>query len=522
MKKLPIGKQEFKGLIEQDCIYVDKTKYLLQLTDFTAPVFLSRPRRFGKSLMLNTFKELFKGNKALFKDTYAYDHWDFEQTNPVIQLDLSRVSGDQPEVISDMLLELVYNVAELMDIELKETPYPNVALNRLIQKAGKTKPVVILIDEYDTPILENLDQPKLDAIKQILRSFYKIIKANEEFIRFTFITGISKFTHVGVFSALNNLKDITLNSDYAPVVGYTEKEIRHAFPKQIEQVKTKTGLTDNEFWKKLAYYYNGYSWDGRQFVYNPLSILNFLDSGGEFIPYWMQTGSPAFIAKYSQDKKFNISDFEQLKVPKHFLNKWEMDIASPESFLTQAGYLSIKDQDADSYTLDFPNNEVRRSFCELILNIQYNVNDTDILDVKAGLRKALEVQDVDKIVEQFKIIYSSVPYVHFDSNKTEHFYSAVLLMYLQASGFDASPERLSNKGRLDLSLHYLPLQQKHKDQQQIYIFELKTAAPQKAIEQIIEKNYAGAYGNHQVTLVGLQIDFAERNIVNHTYKRGQN
>lgn len=506
MKKLPIGKQEFKGLIEQNCIYVDKTQFLLQLTDFTAPVFLSRPRRFGKSLMLNTFKELFKGNKALFKDTYAYDHWDFEQTNPVIQLDLSKVNGDQPEVISDKLLEIVFDAAELMDIELKETPYPDVALNKLILKAGKATPVVILVDEYDTPILENLDQPNLPAIKQVLRSFYKIIKANEEFIRFTFITGISKFTHVGVFSALNNLKDITLNSDYAAVVGYTEKEIRHTFGEQIEQVKNKTDLTDEEFWKKLAHYYNGYSWDGRQFVYNPLSILSFLDSGGEFTPYWMQTGSPAFIAKYSQDKQFNISDFEQLKVPKYFLNNQEMDTASPESFLTQAGYLSIKGKDEDSYTLDFPNNEVRQSFCQLILSIQYAVADTDLLNVKSGLRKALEAQDVDKIVEQFKIIYSSVPYVHFDSNKTEHFYSAVLLMYLQASGFDASPERLSNKGRLDLSVQY---------GQQVYIFELKTSAPQKAIEQIIAKNYAGAFGNHQVILVGLQIDFAERNIVSH-------
>ncbi len=515
MKKLPIGKQEFKGLIEAGCIYVDKTPYLLKLIESTAPIFLSRPRRFGKSLMVNTFKELFKGNKALFADTYAYDNWDFSQTNPVIRLDLSQVNGNQPQVISQKLLALVSDIAKLMAVEIEPTTFPDIAFRRLIQEAGKSTPVVILIDEYDNPVLENLNNPELVEIKNVLRGFYKTIKANEEFIRFVFITGISKFTHVGVFSALNNLKDITLNSDYAQVVGYTEKEIRHAFPKQIEQVKTKTALTDNEFWKKLAYYYNGYSWDGRQFVYNPLSILNFLDSGGEFVPYWMQTGSPAFIAKYSQDKQFNISDFEQLKVPKNFLNKQEMDTASPESFLTQAGYLSIKDQDVDSYTLDFPNNEVRRSFCELILNIQYAVADTDILAVKSGLRQALQAQDVDKIVEQFKIIYSSVPYVHFDSNKTEHFYSAVLLMYLQASGFDASPERLSNKGRLDLSLEY-----KYKDQQQVYIFELKTAAPQKAIEQIIEKNYAGAYGNHQVTLVGLQIDFAERNIVSHQSTRG--
>lgn len=508
MKKLPIGKQEFKGLIEQNCIYVDKTPYLLKLIESTAPVFLSRPRRFGKSLMLNTFKELFKGNKELFVDTYAYDHWDFSQTSPVIKLDLSQVNGNQADIISQKLLALVCDAAKLMDVKIEPTPFADVAFKRLIQELGQSTQIVILIDEYDTPVLENLNNPELAEIKQVLRSFYKMIKANEEFIRFTFITGISKFTHVGVFSALNNLKDITLKSDYAAVVGYTEKEIRHVFSKQIEQVSTKASLTDDEFWKKLAYYYNGYSWDGELFVYNPLSILKFLKSGGEFIPYWMQTGSPQFIAKYSQDKQFNISDFEQLKVPRYFLDVHEMDETSPESFLTQAGYLSIKDKDEDSYTLDFPNNEVRRSFCQLILNIQYSVADKDVLAIKSSLRHALQTQDIDQIIAQFKIIYSSVPYVHFDSNKTEHFYTAMLLMYLQASGFDATPERLGNKGRLDLSLTYT-----NNNQTQVYIFELKTDSAQKALKQIIDKNYAGAYQNQQVTLVGLQIDFSERNIV---------
>ena len=183
-----------------------------------------------------------------------------------------------------------------------------------------------------------------------------------------------------------------------------------------------------------------------------------------------------------------------------------MDVATPESFLTQAGYLSIKAKDIDSYMLDFPNNEVRQAFCALILNIQYTVDNADILAVKASLRKALATHNADKIIEQFKVIYSSVPYVHFDANKTEHFYTAILLTYLQGAGFDAFPERLSNKGRLDLSLHY---------QNRVYIFELKTAAPEKAIAQIIEKNYAGAYTNHPVTLVGLQIDFEQRNIINH-------
>jgi hypothetical protein len=282
--------------------------------------------------------------------------------------------------------------------------------------------VVILIDEYDNPVLENLDNPELNEIKNILRGFYKMIKVNEEFIRFTFITGISALsiigTHVGIFSALNHHEDITLDSAYATVVGYTKQEIHHHFQSSISQAQKKTGLSEALFWDKLAHYYNGYSWDGEHFVYNPLSILKFLKSQGEFIPYWMETGSPEFIVRYSPDKKFNITDFEQKEVPKTFLSKREIDIASPESFLTQAGYLTIKRQTADRYTLDFPNNEVRRSFCELILDPQYAVTDDDMFEVKAGLRKAFAEQSVDKIIEQFKIIFSSVPYVLFDANRT--------------------------------------------------------------------------------------------------------
>ncbi len=509
MKKLSIGRQEFKGLIEDNCVYVDKTKYLLQLIEFGAPVFFSRPRRFGKSLLVNTFKELFRGSKELFRDTYAYDNWDFSQTNPVVRLDLSKVSGKSPEVISEKLLELIYDAAEDAEVSIRETPYPDIALKRLIRKIGKRRPVVILVDEYDTPILDNLTNPNLLEIKEVLRGFYKIIKADEEYIRFVFITGISKFTHVGVFSALNHLEDIALDSEYASLAGYTEEEIRKFFAEQIESVTKELGFTEDAFWKRLASYYNGYSWDGKSFVYNPLSLLKFLKNKGKFTPYWMETGSPEFIIHYAENKRFDLTEFEQLRVSSSFLSKRDIDSAAPESFLTQAGYLTIKKSMEEGYMLDFPNSEVRRSFCELILNSQYSVADADILDVKAGLQKALAEQDVGKIITQCKIIYSSVPYVHFDSNKTEHFYTALLLMYLQAAGFNASPERLGNKGRLDLSLRFKEI---------VYIFELKTGAPQKAIEQALEKNYAGAYGNSQVVIVGLQVDFTERNIVKYKVK----
>ncbi|WPD21742.1 MAG: AAA family ATPase [Candidatus Electrothrix scaldis] len=510
MQKLPIGKQEFKGLIQGGFIYVDKTQHLLSLAQSTVPIFLSRPRRFGKSLMINTFKELFKGEKELFQNTYAYNNWDFQQTHPVIRLDLSKAGGDDVEVIASKLLELIYNAAEDLDIHIRETPHPDIAFDRLIRKAGKSTPAVLLIDEYDAPVLNNLNKPELPAIKELLREFYKIIKADEEYIRFIFITGISKFTQMGVFSALNHLNDITLNEEYAGCCGYTADEIASAFAEQIQEIRKKQHLTESEFWEKLSSYYNGYSWDGETFMYNPFSILKYFDNKGRLIPYWMETGSPEYIIRYSANKKYDLVDFEQIKVSPSFLSKRDIDQATPESFLTQAGYLTIKKREEESYTLDFPNDEVRRSFCELILNAQYTVADADILGVQDGLRKALQEKDIEKIIGQFQIIYSSIPYVHFDANKTEHFYSATLLMYLQAAGFDASPERLGNKGRLDLSLCH---------EQCVYIFELKTESAQKALRQIKEKNYAGAYRNRQVILVGLRIDFSERNIVQYDVER---
>ncbi|MCW5204306.1 AAA family ATPase, partial [Desulfobulbus sp. US4] len=376
MKKLPIGKQEFKGLIEGDFIYVDKTNHLVSLAESTVPIFLSRPRRFGKSLMVNTFKELFKGNKELFQNTYAYNHWDFQQIHPVVRLDLSQVTGYTAQAVEKQLYELIREQAEDFDLTLTEKNAANIAFRQLIKQVGREKGVVVLIDEYDAPVLDNLQNPNLLEIKKVLRGFYKIIKASEEYIRFVFITGISKFTHVGIFSALNNLEDITLASEYASILGYTEKEIAAFFPQQIHLAKEQLDLTEKLFWKKLAAYYNGYSWDGEHFVYNPLSILKFFRNKGKFIPYWMETGSPEYIIRYSEDKQFDITNFEQLKVSDSFLSKRDIDNASPESFLTQAGYLTIKKSEEGSYTLDFPNQEVRHSFCELILNAQYAVADS--------------------------------------------------------------------------------------------------------------------------------------------------
>ncbi len=505
MKKLPVGKQEFVKLVKGDYVYVDKTEYLTRIAENDVPIFLARPRRFGKSLTVSTFEELFSGKRELFKNTYAFDNWNFDETNPVVRLDLSMVTGASQNDVNAILLRLVRTWAQQHSVTVEEDTYAHLALSELIYKISEKKEAVVLIDEYDAPILDNLNNENLGEIKGVLRAFYKTIKATEKRIRFVFITGISKFSQVGVFSAMNNLNDISLKDNYATITGLTQDEIKRSFPDHIAAVQKKLKLDELEFWNRLAHYYNGYSWDGVNFVYNPFSILNFLDNKS-FHPYWMATGSPSFIVEYAKDTKLEAADLEGIQVSKTFMEKKEIDESTPESFLTQAGYLTIKSSDEKSYTLAFPNYEVRGAFNELLLSSRFGVSDGDLLGIGRALTEALRNGDTDEIVDQLKIVFSSIPYMYYDSNKNEHFYRATLLMFLQAAGFDADPERIGNKGRLDLSL-------KFKDA--VYIMELKNDKPALALKQIRAKNYAGKYTNETVVNIGLQIDFDERNIIDY-------
>lgn len=532
MKKLPISKQEFKGLIESDSIYVDKTHYLIDLIDLNAPIFLSRPRRFGKSLMLNTFKELFGGNQSLFSDTYADKNWDFSKIHPVIKLDLSKVNGKTTQQINDKLLIILRTCAKQLNIDISDNHYVDMAFDQLIVEASNQGNVVILIDEYDTPILDNLTNPELPQIKDLLRGFYKTLKSNEEYIHFTFITGISKFTQVGVFSALNHIQDITLSNQFAGISGYSQQEIIDNFEPYLSKTKQALNLDDEAFWQQVSQFYNGYSWNGQDFVYNPVSLAKFLLNEGQFIPYWMETGSPAFIMQYALKNDFEPTALENALVAKSFLSKQEIDKANPQSFLTQAGYLTIKSQDEDSYTLSFPNNEVKQSFYELVLNARYKVEDQDILKCKKALQIALANHDVDQLINQLTIVLASIPYVHFDDNQNEHFYTAMLLMYLQAAGFNVSSEKLTNRGRLDLVIEY-----GSGDTLCHYLLELKTqsaqsqdkslaqkalaqkALAQKALAQIEDKDYSVQYANSTLYAIGVVIDFAKRNISDYVIKK---
>ncbi len=506
MKRLPIGKQVYRDLIEGNFVYVDKTPFLVELADSGIATFLSRPRRFGKSLTVNTFKEMFIGSRELFKGTFAYTNWDFTRTSPVIKLDMSVVlSADKKEFNISLVSLLNSNAAEY-GAKLKENEFPAVAFRELIlELSHQHGKAVVLIDEYDAPILDSLGKPILPEIKEFLRSFYKVLKEQEENIRFVFITGISKFSKVGVFSALNNLVDITLDERYAAITGYSKEEIDAYFADHCASVMKHHKLTKNVFDYEMKYYYNGYSWDGNTFLYNPFSILRFLDSH-QFAPYWIETGSPSFMLYYAETKRLDFDTLEGKIADFSFLSQKDIDESSPESFLMQAGYLTIKERNPlGYYVLDFPNFEVKHAFTSLLLNASYKIEPGEVTEVKVAMLNSLEANDTNTFLEQIKVIYSSVPAVYFQGNGNEYFYSSILYMYLTAAGFNVTAEKYSNKGRMDITLFW--------KKERVYVIELKSDSASHALKQIREKNYGGQFANRKVVLVGLKSDFEERNIV---------
>ena len=300
MKKLPIGVQDFRKLIKDNYIYVDKTKYLYDLLESGNVYFLSRPRRFGKSLTVSTFEYLFKGEKNLFEGTYISDKWDFTKTYPVISISMSGRTTSDLKSFKESILLTIKQLYKKYGFEQETNLIPE-SFRYLVRQLSQRGRVVILIDEYDKPILDNIDNPKkAENIRNFLRSFYSTFKDLDKYLKFVFITGISKFSKVGIFSGLNNLKDLTLKSDMSTSLGYTKQEIRKYFQKGIQKTKIELGLNEVEFWDKLENWYNGYSWNGREFVYNPFSILNFFDEY-TFSNYWFESGTPSFLISYLKE-----------------------------------------------------------------------------------------------------------------------------------------------------------------------------------------------------------------------------
>jgi hypothetical protein len=374
LPKLPIGIQEFEKLRAERCLYVDKTKYLVDLIDSGTAYFLSRPRRFGKSLAVSTFDALFSGRRELFEGLCAQkflDRPDFSPF-PVLRLDMSKTTTDLGAgELRRSMLNILESEARRWGIPLTRT-LPDQALTELLETLGRRGRVIVLVDEYDKPIIDSLDDPqKANAFRGVLRGFYTQIKAADRYTRFVFVTGITKFTKTGVFSAMNNLKDISGKDEYAAMLGYTEDELRRSFAPHIARAADKLGLSESELLAQVKAHYDGFSFDGKTSLYNPFSTLNFFDDA-TFENYWFDSGSPSFLVNYAKTRDLAMEDFRGLKEGKDFTSVTEIEMAKPSSVLFQSGYLTIRVKDGELLTLDYPNMEVLSSMALLLKHTSSN------------------------------------------------------------------------------------------------------------------------------------------------------
>ncbi len=504
MKKLPIGIQTFSKIIEENCYYVDKTHIALKLIQGSGYYFLSRPRRFGKSLFLDTLAEIFLGHKELFKGLYIYDKYDFKP-HPVIRISFG--SGDYSTSIEQTQRKIAW-ILERNQRELRikcEKTQNDECFAELIEKAFNkhSQRVVILIDEYDKPILDNITNKDMaKRARDILKNFYSVIKDSDRYIRFVFITGVSKFSKLNLFSGLNNLEDITIDKNYAEICGYTHDDLLTVFKDRIEGA-------DLELVRK---WYNGYNYFGKP-LYNPFDILLFLSKDHEFRNYWWQTGNPSFLIEKLKEENYYIPELENALISEETLEAFDVDYIDLRALLWQTGYLTIKDRFTDDtggnlYRLSVPNLEVQLSLNRLFVDYLTNQR-MEKTRYELGIKNALKNNDFDSFINHLKTIFATIPYQNYANNiisKYEGYYSSVIFVYLMALGYDVVPEDITNRGRIDLTL-------KMKDK--ILILEFKVDQEKdKPIKQIKERKYYEKYlnENKSIYLIGIVFSSKERNI----------
>ncbi len=515
---LPIGVQSFDMLRQDNLLYVDKTARLRELVTSGRRYFLSRPRRFGKSLTLSTLDAMFSGKAELFRGLAA-EAWVSEQAehpSPVLRFDISSLQAySSAESLDRAIILRLREFAEIHEIALTidENERCGEIFRKIILNLFKMRgPVVVLIDEYDKPMLDNIGNLEAaNEMRQVLRSFYTVLKGCDEYLRFVMLMGISKFSKTGVFSAMNNLQDISMNRQYGDIVGYTQQELENFFSDWIDSTTKAISLSREELLRKIRDYYDGFSFDGNTRLYNPFSILNFF-SEGKFKNYWYTSGSSSFIVTYM--KQHGIQDPEEyshIEVSEDFADAHEIESATPESFLYQSGYLTLEKWEEDTLTLDYPNYEVRKSLVRMYLDSVYHVKNYITLGTK--LWRALSEGNVEEAVDLFNIALSGIPYTDF-ANQGERFYRSLFLMLLRGAGITANGEVPTNLGRSDALIQF---------PNRVVVLEFKYAKDNSEVDskreegekQIQEKNYAKPYEaeNRAVTTAVIVVDGEKREAV---------
>ena len=504
-RKLPIGIQTFRTIREENCYYVDKTAYMARLVAEGKHYFLSRPRRFGKSLFLDTLKELFAGNEPLFKGLAIHERWDWSVRHPVLRLDFSSGNFREPSYLhKDVMAQL-----DAMESESAVTASYDTAparlrhlLKALHQRTGQR--VAVLVDEYDKPILDALEVPEVArANRDYLRGLYSTIKFGDAHIAFSFLTGVSKFSKVSLFSGLNNLIDITLEPHYSAICGYTEADLDAVFAPEL------LGLDRNE----IRTWYNGYNWLGEEAVYNPFDVL-LLFRRRAFAAYWFETGTPTFLIEMLLTRGVSALALDDLLGSDELLSAFDVDHIATEALLFQTGYLTIRRTELRGgeiyYRLGYPNREVQQSLNKSLLN-HLTGNLARRAEHSARLYDLLLVNDFDSLKTLFEAFFASIPYQWHTNNEIanyEGYYASVFYSYFASLGLTITVEDSSQAGRLDMAVLF---------NGNVYLFEFKVVervSAGTALGQLKERDYAAKYRGRgePIYLIGVEFSRETRNV----------
>ena len=504
-RKLPIGMQTFRDIRESNCYYVDKTAYVGRLLDEGKHYFLSRPRRFGKSLFLDTCKELFEGNEPLFEGLAIHDRWDWSVRHPVLRLSFGSGHFREPGYLHEEVMDQLQILEEESEVVAHHDAAParfRHLIRTLHQRTGR--PVAILVDEYDKPILDALDAPAVArANRDFLRGLYAVVKDCDAHIRFSFITGVSKFSKVSLFSGLNNLTDITLEPGYSAICGYTDVDLDTVFAPEL-------GGLDRE---QVRDWYNGYSWRGEEKVYNPFDIL-LLFRKREFAAHWFETGTPTFLVDTLFSRRVSSLALDGMVSTAELLSTFDVDDMPTEALLFQTGYLTIERPEPRGgrmfYRLGYPNREVRQSLNQSLLNRMTGDASRPVAH-SARLYDLLLVNDFTGLAALVESFFASIPYEWYTNNDIanyEGFYASVFYSYFAGLGLDVVVEDSSSHGRLDMAVRF---------NDNIYLFEFKVVelAPEgAALAQLKAKGYADKYRDRgePIHLIGVEFSKEARNL----------
>ena len=526
MKNFPIGISTLENIVYDDYYYVDKSMFVDKLASQGKYYFLSRPRRFGKSLFLDTLKQAFLGNKKVFEGLYLEHHWDWSVVYPVIEISYSlNDSFQNPRELKETIQSILHDNAQVYGVPIRGKQY-HIQFKNLIRDLHKkfNQKVVVLIDEYDKPILDAIEDTKrAENLRDVLKGFYGTIKNLDAYLKFVFLTGVSKFAKAGIFSGLNNLTDLSMNEQFADICGITEQELENVYKAPIVALSKKLELTHTECLDRIKLWYNGYRFTSANVsVYNPFSTLN-LFFEQSFKNYWFQTGTPSFLIKLMLKDKYAFKDLENSSIEMNDTSTFELDNLDLTQLLFQTGYLTIKEVTKSlitqkiSYQLKMPNAEVRESFCNYLLSYLYPRVERNTY---SSLCEIALIEGKPELLEKsFKGLLASLPhhwYTHNQLQNYEGFYCSVIYAFVVGMGLDVTLEDVTNYGRIDFTIKAL---------EKIFIFEFKVIDEDdthtSALQQIKNKNYAQKYKSlsDNIYLIGIHFSKEQRNVVGFEWEK---